>query len=66
MAATSGLLALNREPWLAVGAILMFVFFRFGSVPLMDQRSLHNRPGYQRVMATTPALMPRLWPRRGD
>lgn len=61
MAVAAGWVGLSREPWLVGGAITMFAFFRFGSIPLMDARSLARRPGYETVMKSTSALI--LWPR---
>lgn len=58
MAASAGVL--RKEPILGVGAVAMFGFFRFASVPLMDERSLERRRDYGEVMATTSALVP--WP----
>jgi steroid 5-alpha reductase family enzyme len=48
--------------WAAAGPVAITVLFLFISVPLMDRR-MRERPGYREVMATTPALLPRL--RRG-
>ena len=47
-----------RPAWLPVGPAVMYAFFRFASVPLMDKRSLARRPGYSEVMATVPAMAP--------
>jgi len=65
----TGLLALGAaggavaaEPALCVGAAVMWLFFRFASVPLMDARSLERREDYKAVMASTSALL--LWPPR--
>lgn len=44
--------------WLPAGPIVMYIFFRFASLPLMDKRSLARRPGYDAVMRTTPAMAP--------
>jgi steroid 5-alpha reductase family enzyme len=52
--------ALGAEPALATGSVAMWAFFRFASVPLMDERSLKRRDDYKAVMATTSALL--LWP----
>lgn len=57
--------AATAEPALAIGAPLMWAFFRFASVPLMDERSLERRRGtYALVMQTTSALL--LWPPSGS
>ena len=53
--------AVAAEPALAIGAPLMWAFFRFASVPLMDDRSLERgRRGYEAMMQTTSPLL--LWP----
>lgn len=55
--------AVGKEPVLATGALLIWIFFRFASVPLMDERSLdRRRHGYAVVMETTSPLL--LWPPR--
>lgn len=58
LASGSGVVA--SEPLLCAGAALMWAFFRFASVPLMDKRSLERRPDYRQVMESTSALL--LWP----
>jgi len=45
--------------WRAVGSVAMLLFFRFASLPLMDERSCQRRPGYARIMREIPALFPR-------
>ena len=53
--------AVGTEPLLAIGAPLLWAFFRLASVPLMDERSLERgRIGYVAVMQTTSPLL--LWP----
>lgn len=52
--------ALAAEPALCAGAVLMWLFFRFASAPLMDRRSLQRREGYRAIMDSTSALL--LWP----
>ena len=49
--------ALRAEWWLAVGAALIWAFFRAASVPLMDLRSLSRRHDYAEVMTSTSALL---------
>ena len=50
--------AVAAEPALAIGAPLMWAFFRFASVPLMDDRSLERgRRGYEAMMQTTSPLL---------
>lgn len=45
--------------WLACGAVAIALFFRFASVPFMDDRMLKRRPReYKRVMASTSPCMP--------
>jgi steroid 5-alpha reductase family enzyme len=61
MAIAAGCVGLTREPWLVSGAISMCAFFRFGTIPLMDARSLARRPGYDEVIKSTSAMLP--WPR---
>ncbi|KAL1498989.1 hypothetical protein AB1Y20_013508 [Prymnesium parvum] len=56
---SSGLLA--SYPWMPVGAIAMYALIRYASVPMMDERSLALRPGYDVLMKEVSALM--LWPR---
>jgi len=49
---------LLRHPLLVfIGPVMMAAFFRF-SARLMDMRSLERRPGYQKVMDETSALVP--------
>ena len=50
--------AVQAEPLLLVGPMLLWAFFRCASVPLMDARSLERRADYREVMATTSALWP--------
>ena len=52
--------AVSAEPALAVGAPLLWLFFRFASVPIMDERSLERREGYEAIMRSRSALL--LWP----
>jgi len=49
--------------WIVLGAVAMIVMFVFVSIPLMDERSLERRPGYDAVMAEIPALLPSPWKR---
>jgi steroid 5-alpha reductase family enzyme len=54
--------AVSAEPALAIGAPLLWSFFRFASVPLMDARSLERRRGFDVVMQSVSPLL--LWPPR--
>jgi len=56
--------AAQAEPLLAVGAPLMWLFFRAASVPLMDGRSQKRRRGYDVIMRAVSPLL--LWPPRGE
>ncbi|CAE8668456.1 unnamed protein product [Polarella glacialis] len=57
--------AVQAEPALAIGAPLLWLFFRAASVPLMDQRSLQQkRRGYEVVMRSVSPLL--LWPPRAE
>ncbi|KAA8958155.1 MAG: DUF1295 domain-containing protein [Mycobacterium sp.] len=45
--------------WLFVGAVAMLAMFLGASIPMMEQRSLQRRPGYQSVIARVPRFVPR-------
>src|SRR5690606_10931547 len=49
--------------WLFVGVVAMLAMFLGASIPMMEQRSLERRPGYQDVIDRVPMLVP-LPPRR--
>lgn len=44
-----------------VGPVGITLLFVFGTVRLIDQRSLARRPGYAEHMRRIPALIPKLW-----
>ncbi|MEM9327264.1 MAG: DUF1295 domain-containing protein [Bacteroidota bacterium] len=46
--------------WTAIGWIAMVILFVFASVPMMDRRSLKNKPGYEEHMKNSTALFPSL------
>lgn len=55
-----GLSALPGEWWWQVlGVVGMVAMFLGASIPMMEQRSLERRPGYQEVVDRVPMLLPR-------
>ena len=61
-----GLAAAPQEwPWIVPGALTMSVMFTFASIPLMDQRSLERRPGFDAYMRRVSAIVPMPPKRRG-
>jgi len=50
--------------WLLLGALAMLAMFLGASIPMMEERSLARRPGYQDVINRVPKFVPRP-PRRG-
>ncbi|MFM7254033.1 MAG: DUF1295 domain-containing protein [Ilumatobacteraceae bacterium] len=44
--------------WTAVGPLSMTALLRFGSVPMMDRRSIERRPGYEEIVRELPAMIP--------
>lgn len=50
-------------PWIVPGALAMTAMFWFASIPLMDQRNLERRPGYDSYRRRVSTLLP-LPPRR--
>jgi steroid 5-alpha reductase family enzyme len=44
--------------WTVVGPVAMIAMFLGASIPMLDQRSVATRPGYDAVMAELPALLP--------
>jgi len=48
--------------WTAIGPLAMILMFVFASIPMLDERSAHRRPGYAAYARRTPALVP-WWPR---
>ncbi len=55
-----GLAALPQWWWSMAGAAAITAMFVFISVPMLDQRSLSRRPGYDEQIKRLPALLPRL------
>jgi hypothetical protein len=53
--------ALAESPWECAPAVAMALFFRCASVPMMEQRSLANRPDYRQLMQRVPSPL-MLWP----
>ena len=49
--------------WTVVGPLAMTGMFVFASIPMIDQRGVERRPGYEEHMRTVPTLIPRR-PRR--
>lgn len=56
-----GLAADGSWWWTIVGPLAMTAMFHFASIPMLDQRSLARRPGYEDHMRRVRALVP--WPR---
>ncbi|MEM6737878.1 MAG: DUF1295 domain-containing protein [Bacteroidota bacterium] len=48
------------EWWTVIGWISMILLFVFISVPMMDERSLNNKPGFKEYMKKSSALFPSL------
>ena len=46
--------------WTIIGPISMTVMFHLASIPMLDQRSLERRPGYEEHMRRVNAVIP--WP----
>jgi len=44
--------------WTAIGWIAMLILFVFISIPMMEKRSIENKPNFKEHMKTTPALIP--------
>ncbi len=44
--------------WTVVGPVAMIAMFLGASIPMLDQRSLATRPGYDTVVRDLPALLP--------
>ena len=51
----------SKSPVECAPAIAMVLFFRYASVPMMEQRSLAKRPGYAHLMSRVPSPL-LLWP----
>ena len=45
--------------WLFIGVVCMVAMFLGASIPMMEERSLERRPGYQDVIDRVPRLLPR-------
>jgi steroid 5-alpha reductase family enzyme len=45
--------------WLFAGALAMLAMFLGASIPMMEQRSLEQRPGYQDLVERVPRFLPR-------
>ena len=45
--------------WLFIGAVAMLAMFLGASIPMMEERSLARRPGYQDVIDRVPKFVPR-------
>jgi steroid 5-alpha reductase family enzyme len=45
--------------WLFLGAAAMLAMFLGASIPMMEERSLARRPGYQDVIDRVPRFVPR-------
>ena len=59
-----GLATSPSDWWVLVGAAAMFALFEGASIPMMEERSLARRPGYQDVIDRVPKFVPRP-PRHG-
>jgi steroid 5-alpha reductase family enzyme len=47
--------------WTVIGPLAMIAMFRWASIPMLDNRSLARRPGYEEHMRRVNAVVP--WPR---
>ena len=54
-----GLAANPSYWWTVVGPLAMTLMFHFASIPMLDQRSLERRPGYEEHMRRVSAVIPR-------
>ena len=45
--------------WMFAGAVAMLAMFLGASIPMMEERSLERRPGYQAVIDRVPRFVPR-------
>lgn len=54
-----GLATAPSDWWVAIGAVAMFALFEGASIPMMEERSLARRPGYQDVIDRVPKFVPR-------
>jgi steroid 5-alpha reductase family enzyme len=44
--------------WVIIGPLVMTALFHFASIPMLDNRSLERRPGYEEYMRRVNALVP--------
>lgn len=54
-----GLATAPSDWWVVIGAAAMFALFEGASIPMMEERSLARRPGYQDVIDRVPKFVPR-------
>ena len=54
-----GLATSPSDWWVVVGAVAMLALFEGASIPMMEERSLARRPGYQDVIDRVPRFVPR-------
>jgi steroid 5-alpha reductase family enzyme len=54
-----GLATTPSDWWVVIGAVAMFALFEGASIPMMEERSLARRPGYQDVIDRVPKFVPR-------
>ena len=59
-----GLAADPSYYWTGVGALAITAMFVLVSIPMLDQRSLERRPGYEEHMEMVSGFIPMLPPRR--
>lgn len=45
--------------WSGIGLVSMIILFVFISIPLMEERNVSRKPGYDKYMKQVPALVPR-------
>ncbi len=45
--------------WTVAGPLAIAAMLRFASIPMMDERGLERRPGYEAYIAEVPMLLPR-------
>ncbi len=55
-----GLAANPSYWWTGVGALSITLLFKYVSIPMIDERMIERRPGYDERMRSTPAIIPRL------
>jgi steroid 5-alpha reductase family enzyme len=47
--------------WTGVGFLVMFVLFKYISIPMMEKRLIRNKDHYEDYIRKVPALIPRIW-----